>query len=110
MDEERDSCFPAYRRIEGKHWQKWRHYAVCWTIGPLKAWFLVIMVPGTALLGQVILWGLKKPFMGWRKVWADVNMYSCNKFFEFSIGLSVTKKELDYDYSEWLGPGYKEKQ
>ena len=48
--------------------------------------------------------------MGWRKVWADVNMYSCNKFFEFSIGLSVTKKELDYDYSEWLGPGYKEKQ
>ena len=67
------------------------------------------MVPGTAVLGHFILWGLKKPFMGWRKVWADVNMYSSNKFFEFSIGLSVTKKEMDYDYSEWLGTGYKEK-
>ena len=51
VDEERDSCFPAYRRVEGKNWEKWRHYAVVWTIGPLKAWFLIIMVPGTAILG-----------------------------------------------------------
>ena len=48
--------------------------------------------------------------MGWRKVWADVNMYACNKFFELAIGLSVTKKEIEFDYTEWLGPGYKEKQ
>ena len=110
VDEERDSQFPAYRRVEAKNWEKWRHYAVVSTIGPLKAWLLIIMVPGTAILGQIILIGLKSPFMGWRKIWADVNMYACNKFFELAIGLSVTKKEIEFDYTEWLGPGYKEKQ
>ena len=110
IDEERDSQFPAYRRVEAKHWTKWRHYPVCWTIGPLKAWFLVVMVPGTAILATIVLWRAKSPFMGWRKVWSDINQYSCNMFFEFSIGLSVTKKEIDFDYSEWLGEGYREKQ
>ena len=112
VNEERDSMFPAFRRIEAKHWNKWMHYPIAMTLVLPKFWFVFWMLPGSAIFGKFILFGYtQRPIVGWRKNWIDVHNRSCNYFYHIALSLYVTKIDLDdYDYTEWLGPGYKEKQ
>ena len=81
------------------------------TILPTKFWFAFLMMPGSALFGKFILFRYpQRPIIGWRKNWIDVHNKSCNYFFQLCLNMYVTKIDLDdFDYSEWLGPDYKEK-
>ena len=112
VDEERDALFPAFRRLEAKHWNKWLHYPIAVTLALPKLWFLFIMLPGAAVLGKIILFGYKqRPIVGWRKTWADIQYFCCGWFFHMTLNVKVERiRADDFDYSEWLGPGYKEKQ
>ena len=112
VDDVRDSCFPAFRRLDAKHWKKWRHYPLAVTLLPLKIWSLFIIAPGTAAVSRIITLGnTKRPYTGWRKWLLDVHFKGMNIFILLVQQMFIKFEELDdIDYSEWLGPGYKEKQ
>ena len=112
VDEERDACFPAFRRLEAKHWNIWYHLPAALTIALPKLWLLFIMLPGSAVLGKIVLFGYKqRPLVGWRKYWADIHYQCCGWFFHVTLNVKVDRISADdFDYTEWLGPGYKEKQ
>ena len=112
VDEERESCFPAFRRLEAKHWRKWRHYPLALTTYPMQCWFKIIIAPGTAAVSRLLTIGYKeRPFKGWRKWLIDVQFKGMNILVLVVTKTIVSLEEIDdFDYSEWLGPGYKEKQ
>ena len=73
---------------------------------------MIVICPGTATFSRIITYGYKeRPFTGWRKWLIDVHYKAMNLLVLIVHFMFVTLEELnDYDYSEWLGPGYKEKQ
>ena len=113
VDEERDSCFPAFRRSEASQWRKWMFYPGVLTVMPMRLWICSLITPYTALCGKLFTIGLPddaRPIVGWRKFWIDVTYKSgyltvlvIHLMWQFDV-------ELDYDYTEWLGPDYKNKQ
>ena len=58
-DEERDACFPAFRRTDAKHWHKWSYYPQAATTLIAKLWLLILVVPGSACWHRLILFGVK---------------------------------------------------
>ena len=79
VDEERDSCFPAFRRIEATHWNKWLHYPQAITLLPLKIWIMIMIAPGSATFVRIITFGYnERPFTGWRKWIIDVHYKAMN--------------------------------
>ncbi len=69
VDEERDSMFPAFRRTDAKHWNKWMFYPLGVTAMPLR------IVMGLSILATagIFSWFIRighdddKPLTGWRK-------------------------------------------
>ena len=57
VDEERDACFPAFRRIEAKNWNKWLHYPLAITACIYKLVVTITICPGTATCARVVLFG-----------------------------------------------------
>ena len=52
----------------------------------------------------------ERPFKGWRKWLIDVVFKGNNILIQISVKTVVYFEAMDdFDYSEWLGPGYKEK-
>ena len=113
VDEERDSSFPEFRRLDARDWNKWPHYPLAMTVMlPLIYMAFFIMI-GTAPLSKFIwLNGYnERPILGWRKKWIDVHNRSCNYFFMIAVNMRVKMVDRnDFDYSPWLGPKYKENQ
>lgn len=44
INEERDSKYPAYRRIDAKNWKKWKFYFGAVTFMPLRFFLSLTMV------------------------------------------------------------------
>ena len=87
VDEERDACFPAFRRVEAKHWRKWRHYPLALTFYPMQLWLMIVIAPGSATLVRILTFGYKeRPFKGWRKWLIDVQ-YKDYRIKEWSSNL-----------------------
>ena len=74
VDEERDSLFPSFRRLEAKHWNKWLHYPMAVTILPTRMWLATVVCPGTATLSSIVLHGdSRRPVIGWKKTLIDIH-------------------------------------
>lgn len=114
VDEERDSKYPAFRRPDAKGWRRWKFLPGAVTLLPLRMVMGVILV----ILCYICTWILTR---GHR--FTDENhITGCRatairyvfKFFSaalmFSIGMRSTRRKVDYDYSEYLGPNYKKEQ
>ena len=113
IDEERDSCYPAFRRLDAKHWSKNRHYFLAATLLPVRFYFGVnIALIGGILFSKVILAGYKeRPIIGWRKWVVDVHSKYLNHLMHLCVNAWIVRIDLDdFDYSPWLGKGYKESQ
>ena len=111
VDEERDSCFPAFRRPEAKNWNKAAFYPMAVTTVPARIWIAIMVCPGTATFSNIVLFGYKqRPILGWRKPLLDVH-YQAMQYILFVIHFMRVSHivDKDFDYTEWLGPGYKEK-
>ena len=57
VDEERDSCFPAFRRPEAKNWNKFMFYPLAITTVPARIWVAIMVCPGTATFSNIVLFG-----------------------------------------------------
>ena len=68
--------------------------------------------PSTAIGSNIILFGYnERPIVGWRKFMIDVYYKSMHYAIAVTHLMVMFKEDLDdYDYSEWLGPNYKETQ
>ena len=74
FDDERDSGFPAFRRPEAKHWNKWLMYPCALTLTPVRVWCAILTCPGSAVCSNIVLFGHKtRPVIGWRKIMIDVH-------------------------------------
>lgn len=74
VDEERDSCFPAFRRPEAKNWNKAAFYPMAVTTVPARIWVAIMVCPGTATFSNIVLFGYsQRPVLGWRKPLLDVH-------------------------------------
>ena len=73
---------------------------------------MIVICPGTATFSRIITFGYKeRPFSGWRKWLIDVHYKGMNILVLIVCFMFIKLVELDdYDYSEWLGPNYKDKQ
>lgn len=78
---------------------------------PAKIWLAFLDTACPATVNRTLFFGIKeRPVIGWRKWLVDVNFKAMN-YLILALGfIKIQVIEDDYDYSEWLGPDYKEKQ
>ena len=71
-----------------------------------------MIAPGSATFVRIITFGYnERPFTGWRKWIIDVHYKAMNIWELINQIMFLKFEELDdYDYSEWLGPKYREEQ
>ena len=114
VDEQRDSLFPAWRRLDVNSFKRWKMYPIALTFMPLK---LVLVVVGTLL---VYLWGQlvyccrspNKYRNGScsRKAFNCLMTVLCQICFWMFCTCSKRRRLTpdDLDYSFYLGPDYKQ--
>lgn len=112
-DEERDEKFKAFRRLDIDRWYRFKFYPGAMFSMPSRLLLLNLWGLFTLLLGKIILCGhdyrkgpvtdcCRKRFIVW---WGHV----FGKTWMFLCGFCCPSMvEIDADYSEWLGPDYKE--
>ena len=91
VDEERDACFPEFRRLDARFWNKWLHYPLAMTITIPTLYMGAFIILITAPLSKFIwLSGYnQRPIIGWRKKWIDVHNRSCNYFIMIALNMRV---------------------
>ena len=112
INEERDSKYPAFRRYDTQQWQKWKFYPGAVTLLPLRLVLAVVLVILCYLSTVLVCLGHTfvddQPLRGCR-AFLIKNIY---KFYSsllmVAVSMRSTRKKLDIDYSEYLGPDYKE--
>lgn len=112
--EERDSMFPAWRRLDIKRISRWRMYPIAMTIMPIRIFACIFGLIILFLLAKLCYCGRiqelksqqtkgrRKKFMEW------LLTFACNCGL-FIMGTYTTTRLADTDYSEWLGADYKER-
>jgi len=76
-NEEIDSHYPAFRRLDMKNWNKWRYYPGAATIMLPRAFLLfmqVILISIPIMIASIGYKVGKEPLSGWRKI-AIINAY-----------------------------------
>lgn len=113
VNEERDSLFPAFRRLDAKNWDYWKFIPGALTIYPLRGlmgcWLLFIL----AVISKIILIGHKlgkEPLTGWRRVANEAAYRGLCWCIVTNCGVSQMKHHPVVDYSEYLGKDYRQTQ
>ena len=109
-NEERDRHFPAYRRMDVHKFARWKFYPGALLL-PIRLTLFVLPISVVALvciltrccvdfskgpLKRGCLRSVLEGLIAW-SFWLTLLI----------VGITVTKKEVDADYSEYLGPNYK---
>lgn len=110
LDEMRDGAWPLARRNDVHRWARWKFYPGAMILLPLRLTLLV----STLLIGAVLIPTLcmchnfqKRPLTGCRK-WAIVQLCRIGTRLLLTLcGVICSKTKVDFDYSEYLGNGYK---
>lgn len=111
IDVKRDSRFPAFRRTDAAKWSKLKFYPGCLLAMPLRLILLNIM--GLFLLIQAKLLTIGHDFnkgpleKGCRKKMISWLYRNTAKVWMMIAGVNCEYEEVDFDYSEYLGPDYK---
>jgi lysophosphatidylcholine acyltransferase/lyso-PAF acetyltransferase len=114
LNEQRDSRFKAFRRFDAPNWRRWKFYPGAVTLMPFRIFITIFLIFMCYLTVRIITIGHNfardEPIRGCRQR-AVMRAY---KFYTWILMLAVnvrcSKRELDYDYSEYLGPDYKATQ
>ena len=112
VDEPRDSKYPAYRRWDAPLWSRWKFYPGAMLLLPLRLVIILVLLVLCYLSVRVVTIGYRftddRPVVGCRRK-AIGYIY---KFFSATlmtaISMRSTKRKIDFDYTEYLGEGYKE--
>lgn len=108
-NEERDSLFPAFRRLDSQHWNKWMFYPGAITFYPIRLFIGAFSLVLIVVLQWFVLLGYnrgKQPITGWRKpavLWIN---QSLTWLICTACGMKIKVNNCDYDYSEYLGKDY----
>ena len=109
-DEERDSAYPLCRRLDVKNWARWKLYPGAMLFMPTR--LLLLIVSFLVMTGTVRVLCLfhnfeKGPITGIRKSIIKKVIHYMSLFILVISGLRYEKKHIDFDYSKYLGPNYK---
>lgn len=111
-NEKRDQQYPAFRRQDVKRWRRWKFYPGALTIMPLRLILLLIIGISAYISVRIVTIGHnfeKGSVMGCRaRVVRSLTGFYCRVLLLASC-MRYTVKQIDYDYSQYLGSGYKEK-
>lgn len=112
INEERDGRFPAYRRWDAERWKKWKFYPGAITLLPVRIFVVIILISLNYICIRVGTMGHSfakgEPIRGKVRNWIIGNSY---KFFCLLLLLTTGcwswRTSIDFDYSPYLGEGYK---
>lgn len=112
-DEERDEKFKAFRRLDTDRWYRFKFYPGAMFSMPSRLLLLILEGIITVIIAKIILCGhdyRKGPVTdGCRKRFIELYSGVYGKIWMFLSGYCCPSiVEIDADYSEWLGPDYKE--
>jgi len=114
IDEKRDGQYPAFRRQDATLWARWKFYPGAMILMPTRLFLLVLDVILLTIFVSVFSIGhdyKKGPMKNGCRKWIIYFMYHvCCTFFLFVAGMRTSVKYIDLDYSEYLGPDYKNNQ
>jgi hypothetical protein len=110
IDELRDGAWPLARRNDVHLWARWKFYPGAMILLPLR----ITLLASTLLIGAVLIPTLcmghnfqKRPLTGCRK-WVIVQLCRIGTRLLLTLcGVICSEKEVDFDYSHYLGNGYK---
>jgi hypothetical protein len=111
--EERDSGFPAFRRLDASKWNRWEAYLGTMMTGPLRVIISAFLLASSGFFSWVIRIGHdeSKPLIGYRLVLMRAfYWFVCRSIILILPGgvyyeTDPTKTDM-FDYSYYLGPDY----
>ena len=114
-NEERDKLFPAFRRVDVQNGKiaRWKFYPGALFL-PIRFALFLMPILTSWLLCKILLCCSADVDGAVKKKSCCKNFVDgCTKFLWrialFIGGITVSFKPVDYDYTEYLGPNYKEK-
>ncbi|CDW83074.1 acyltransferase family protein [Stylonychia lemnae] len=112
VNEDRDSQYPPYRRLDVRNWQKWKFYFGAMTLLPIRLLLCTIILIILFLFIKLITIGHSfsdgKPLSGCRKPIIKFAYQSASTLVVFITGTRTGKIiKNDYSYEAYLGPNYK---
>lgn len=113
INEDRDSNYPAFRRWDAVNWKKWKFYPGAIIMLPVRLFIIMVLMGLIYLFVRVTTLGHSfkndQPIRGWFRnliIGGTYKIYSSLVMIIF--GVWTTKRDVDFDYSPYLGPQYKE--
>jgi len=111
-NEARDAMFPGYRRLDIKNWARWKFYPGALLLLPTRTFLICLEAAFLACLIKILCIGhdfKKGPVPpGCRKTLIGWLFWICARLCLLICGTMTNCKDIDYDYSEYLGPNYKD--
>ena len=108
-NEERDSLFPAFRRLDSHNWNFWMFVPGAVTVFPLRAIISCSSLVAIMFWCKILLIGHrigKEPIIGWRQKAIQFVYQKFVRIIIFMSNVGMKKHVVDYDYSEYLGKDY----
>ena len=105
-----DALYPAYRRDDAKHWQKWTLYPGAVTIMLPRIIFMLLTCVGLLIWLNILMFGKEKgtPLSGCRKMCLQM-IYKITVHLQATIGFftlvkwTMVNPEAVNHYEEYLG-------
>lgn len=110
-NEDRDSKYPGYRRLDVSKWARWKFYPGALIIMPTKCFALCFIMIVLAFFIKFACIGhdfkVDGPLPnGWRKTMVSWVFYIIVRIVLIISGTMTTCKTVEFDYTQYLGEGY----
>jgi len=111
IDEERDSQFPCWRRVDAKDWSAWMFIPGAMFMMPTRliCYFGTLFIHGIVVLLLQIGRDKKPLKKGCRKSLINFSFDVTGILWLIFAGTIPFYKDVDADYTYYLGPDYKKK-
>jgi 1-acyl-sn-glycerol-3-phosphate acyltransferase len=108
---ERDEKYPHICRTDLQAWKRWKLYPFAATL--LCTRIFLILIPCLLfyfVFGSIIGMGLKPgdKVSSFRRAWTKVFTVGLSGTLNIASGVWYTRKHVDFDYSYYLGPKWRE--
>ena len=110
VDEKRDGAYPLCRRLDVQRWARWKFYPGAMLFMPLRvvaALLVFLLLALTAKVMSAFHNFERGPIIGLRKVVIKRVLHYEALLLLAIAGMRYEKKHIDFDYSKYLGPDYK---
>jgi hypothetical protein len=111
VNEDRDSQYQAFCRLDAKNWSRFKFYPGAVLMMPSR--IVLLLIDGMILTFIVTILSFGHDFRkgpmknGCRKYIIYFAYHVCCSFYLIICGMTTSIKKIDYDYSYYLGPNYK---